>query len=213
MLNAQDLADSIVDVCHKLALMGMACANGGNVSVRLAEDRVLITPSGVCLRDVNAGELVTVDMSGKKRLGSGTPSIETMSHTAFYGERPDVKAIIHCHPPSAVAWALARKLPPLESFCEGFFLVGEVRLVDPYVTPEEQPAVVGENARDVNGLLLSNHGLLMAGPDLRMALLRVETYELLCCAALAATNLGGAQRIEAEPLAWLQALHKQHFGG
>ena len=154
MLNAQDLADSIVDVCHKLALMGMACANGGNVSVRLTEDRVLITPSGMCLRDVDAGELVTVDMSGNKLHGPGIPSVETMSHIAYFRERADVKAVIHCHPPGALAWALARKLPPLESFCEGVFLVGKVMLVEPYVTPEQQPAVVGDNARDDSWLLL-----------------------------------------------------------
>ena len=137
--------------------------------------------------------------------------METMSHLAFYAERPDVGAVIHCHPPCALAWALARKLPPLDSFCEGYFLVGEVKLVRPYQTPLEQPALVRKLARRANGLLLSNHGLLMAGPDLRTAMLRVETYELLSRSALDALRVGGAKRIEPDPLAWLRNLHEEHF--
>jgi len=206
-----DAAESIADVCARLAGLDMASANGGNVSVRLSETSVLITPSGACLGDVGSNDLVTVNMQGEKLSGQGEPSIETKSHVAFYTERPDVHAVIHCHPPCALAWALAGKLPPIESFCEVYFLVREVYLVHPYRTPFEQPPLVKEHARHANGFLLSNHGLLMAGPDLRTAMMRVETYELLCRAALEAARIGGATRIPPRELSWLDKGHHEHY--
>jgi len=208
---AEDAARSVADVCARLAQLGMASANGGNVSVRLSDARVLITPSGACLRNVKASDVLTVDMAGEKVTGRGEPSVETMSHLAFYHERPDVHGVIHCHPPYALAWALAGKQPPLASFCEAYVLVGEIRLVRPYRTPLEQPVVVKTYAGGTNGFLLSHHGLLMAGPDLDVAMLRVETYELLCRAALEAEKIGGAERIGPKVLAWLKNLHEQHF--
>ncbi len=204
-------ASSIAQACVRLSALGMASANGGNVSVRASKSRVLVTPTGMCLHEVTPGDLVTVNMSGRKLKGRGKPSIETQSHLAFYEERPDIRSVIHCHPPYALAWALARKAPPMKCFCEGYFLVDDVKLVRPYQTPVTQPAVVRKHAAKVNGFLLSNHGLLMAGAELRTALLRVETYELLCQSALQAERIGGAQQIEPRQLAWLRRLHDEHF--
>ena len=204
-------ASSIAQACARLAALGMASANGGNVSVRVSKTQALVTPTGMCLHEVRPGDLVTVNMSGRKLKGRGKPSMETASHLAFYEERADIRSVIHCHPPCALAWALARREPPLKCFCEGYFLVGEVKLVRPYQTPVTQPDVVRKHASEANGFLLSNHGLLMAAPDLRTALLRVETYELLCQSALDALKIGGAKPIEPRRLEWLRQLHDEHF--
>ena len=206
-----DTGDDVVAVCKRLAELGMANANGGNVSIRLAEGKYLVTPTGMCLRDVTAADLVTVDATGAKLQGPGEPTMEVKSHLSLYAQRADLKAVIHCHPPAAIAWALARKLPPLEAYCEGYFLVGKVELIEPYHTPPELPAVIKKHASKANGFLLVNHGLMMAGSDLRTALLSVEDYELLCRAALAAEVIGGAKNIEPSKCAWLAELHKKAF--
>ena len=211
MKSISKAAKEVIGTCRRLAELGMASANGGNVSARLTEDRILVTATGVCLREVSGDDLVTVSAEGDKLQGRGEASMEAMSHLCLYKQRPDVNGVIHCHPPSAVAWALARQLPPLEAFCEGYFLVGEVKLIAPYQTPTDLPGVLEKESGNANGFLLSNHGLVMSGPDLRMALLRVETYELLCRAALEAITIGGAKSIEPSGLAWLAELHKKAF--
>ena len=203
--------DEVAAVCRRLAELGMAKANGGNISIRLADDNFLVTPTGICLREVTAADLVTVDAEGTKLQGAGKPTMEVKSHLSIYERRPDVGAIIHCHPPAAVAWALAGKLPPLEAYCEGYFLVGKVELIKPYQTPPELPAVIKKHADKANGFLLVNHGLMMAGADLRTALLRVEDYELLCRTALDAMAIGGAKTIDPSKLAWLADLHGKAF--
>ena len=201
----------VLNTCKRLAELGVANANGGNVSVRLAANRILITATGVCLREMSADDLVTVDSEGRKLHGNGQPSMETMSHLRLYQERPDLNGMIHCHPPAATAWALARRQPPLEAFCEGYYLVGRVELLVPYQTPVDLPALLKKHAANANGFLLSNHGLLMGGPDLRTALLRVETYELLCRAAIDSITIGGDKSIEPDKLSWLEDMHNKTF--
>ncbi|NIA06512.1 MAG: hypothetical protein GWP14_02555 [Actinobacteria bacterium] len=203
--------NELAAVCKRLAELGMANANGGNVSIRLAEGRYLATPTGMCLRDVSAADLVTVDATGTKVDGPGEPTMEVKSHLSLYQQRPDLNAVIHCHPPAALTWALAGKLPPLEAYCEGYFLVGKVELIEPYQTPPELPTVIKSKTENTNGFLLVNHGLMMAGSDLRTALLRVEDYELLCRAALDAEAIGGAKPIDPSKLAWLAELHGKTF--
>ena len=206
-----DTGDDVMAVCQRLAELGMANANGGNVSIRLADGKFLATPTGMCLREVTADDLVTVDAAGAKLQGSGKPTMEVKSHLSLYEQRPDLNAVIHCHPQGAIAWAMARRLPPLEAYCEGYFLVGQVELLSPYHTPVELPELVEKHAAKGNGFLLVNHGLMMTGPDLRMALLRVETYELLCRAGLDAASIGGAKAIQQSKLSWLAELHAQEF--
>jgi len=211
MSNRADTGEDVAAVCRQLTELGMARANGGNVSIRLADGKFLATPTGMRLGDVTAAELVTVDATGTKVAGEGHPTMEIKSHLSLYEQRADVNAVIHCHPAGAIAWALAGKLPPLEAYCEGYFLVGKVELIEPYQTPPELPAVIKSKAARANGFLLVNHGLMMAGPNLRTALLRVEDYELLCQAALDAEAIGGAKKIEASKLVWLADLHKKTF--
>ena len=206
-----DTGNDVLGVCRRLATLGLANANGGNVSIRLADENFLVTPTGICLREVSAADLVMVDAEGTKLQGRGKPTMELKSHLAIYEQRPDVGAIIHCHPQGAMAWALAGKLPPLEAYCEGFFLVGKVALIEPYQTPPELPAVIGKQADNANGFLLANHGLVMTGGTLRTALLRVEDYELLCRAALDAIVIGKVKPIDASKLAWLAELHNKIF--
>lgn len=211
MASMRDTSDNVVETCQRLAQLGMANANGGNVSIRLADGKFLATPTGMCLREVTADDLVTVDATGAKLRGAGEPTMEVMSHISLYEQRLDVGAVIHCHPPGAIAWAMAGRLPPLEAYCEGYFLVGKVELIEPYHTPPELPGVISKRADKANGFLLANHGLMMTGSDLRTALLRVEDYELLCRAALDATCIGGAKAIDPSKLTWLADLHAQKF--
>ena len=87
----------------------------------------------------------------------------------------------------------------------------KVELIESYQTPPELPAVIKSKADNANGFLLVNHGIMMAGPDLRTALLRVEDYELLCRAALDAETIGGTKTIEPSKLDWLANLHSKTF--
>ena len=92
---------------------GLVVANEGNLSVRLDERRILVTPSGKCKGRLTMEDLLVTDLSGEIVRGTGRPSSEMLMHLFFYRSRPDVHAICHAHPPTATGFAAARR--PLEA--------------------------------------------------------------------------------------------------
>src|SRR5256714_9658628 len=121
--------------CRQLAAQGLIAGRDGNLSVRLAPDRVLVTPSGFIKSLVTAADMVEVDLTGKPRTG-GTrkPTSELDLHLRILRHRPDVLAVVHAHPPMATAFAVAGEEIPANLLPELIFVVGPVPHV-PYGSP------------------------------------------------------------------------------
>ena len=135
------LRRDLVEVCRRLHDRRLIGAGEGNVSCRLGKDRLLVTPSGVDKGFLRPADLLVVDRVGKRVRGRGRPSTELLMHLAAYAARPDVAAVVHAHPLTAVAFTVAGVAPPSDLLPEAVLVLGRIA-VAPFATPgtDELPA-------------------------------------------------------------------------
>ena len=107
MKSLTDPAKAIVEIGRRMWTKGWVAANDGNISIRLGETEVLITPTGASKGFLNAEDLVLIDLAGRALGGRGRPSSESLLHLSIYRDRPDVRGICHAHPVFATAYAVA----------------------------------------------------------------------------------------------------------
>jgi len=190
-----ETATKLVEIAKRLYDRNMNAALGGNVSFRHG-DEITITESGVNKGFINANDLIVVDIDGNKLLGNGKPSSEGKMHYEIYKLRPDVQAIIHAHPPFAVAFALAHHDLPDDILPECSILLGHVPCL-PYVTPStiELAREVAQGLAHRNAAFMANHGVITVGADLEEAYNRMELLEQTCISVVYATMLGGVHHI------------------
>jgi L-fuculose-phosphate aldolase len=181
----------IVRVCRRLYSAGLIAGQDGNVSVRLSHSRVLVTRAGLCKVDVTPDDLIEIDLDGTKHSGSGTASSEVGMHLRIYQRRPDVRAIVHAHPPVATGFGVAGLDFMDDVLPETIFQLGGVPLV-PYAmpgTPALGDALEPYLARH-DAFLLANHGATTVGPTLMLAHQRMESLEHAARILLTARTLG-----------------------
>jgi L-fuculose-phosphate aldolase len=190
-----DSATKVVEIAKRLYDRNMNAALGGNVSFRRG-DEVTITEAGINKGFMNADDVVVVDMDGNRVLGNGRPSSEGKMHYEIYKLRPDVQAIIHAHPPFAVAFALAHQDLPDDILPEATILLGHVPCL-PYVTPStiELAREVAQGLAHRNAAFMANHGAITVGADLEEAYNRMELLEQTCMSVVYASVLGGVRHI------------------
>lgn len=185
----------LVEIAKRLYERNMNAALGGNVSIRL-ENGIAITPAGINKGFMTEDDVVVVDMGGTRLRGNGQPSSEGKMHYEIYKLRPDVQAIIHAHPPFAVAFALAHRELPDDILPEATILLGHVPCL-PYVTPStiELAREVAQGLLRRNAALMANHGAITLGRDLEEAYNRMELLEQTCMSVAYASLLGGVHHI------------------
>lgn len=162
---------------HKVYAHGLVAANDGNLSVRLDDKRILITPTLLSKGDLRPRDLVILDCEGKIIRGKA-PSSEYRLHLAIYRQRSDVGAIIHTHPPYATAFAVSG-MELRELFLpEMIVTIGKIPLV-PYAPPSSQQLAdaAAQYMIDYDVVLLQNHGLVAVGSNLSEAYARTERSE------------------------------------
>jgi len=126
-----ELAADVVRVCRRLDDRGLIAGLDGNVSVRIDEARILVTPAGMPKGRCRAEDLVVVSLDGRRPSGSAAPSTELRMHLRIYARRADVRAIVHAHPPVATAFGVAGEGLVAPVLPEIILQVGSVPLV-PY---------------------------------------------------------------------------------
>ena len=190
-----DSATKLVEIAKRLYDRNMNAALGGNVSFR-REDEITITEAGINKGFMTEQDIVVVDMNGNKLLGDGRPSSEGKMHYEIYRLRPDVRAIIHAHPPFAVGFALAHQDLSDNILPECSILLGHVPCL-PYVTPStiQLAREVAEGLAHRNAAFMANHGAITVGADLEEAYNRMELLEQTCMSVVYARILGGVQHI------------------
>ena len=187
---------------------GYAAANDGNISLLAEPGRLLITPSGVSKGRMTPDMLLLTDLEGNVLEGDRHPSSEGKMHLAVYRGRPDVRAVVHAHPPVSTAFAVCRRgleTPYLSELVAG---LGEVPCTPVFamLSTDEVPRSVEPYLPDHNALLLANHGALAWGGDLWEAFDRLETVEHTAKIILYAELLGGGIPLTAEEVTRLQGL-------
>ena len=178
----------ILDIGRRLYERQYVAANDGNISIRVEDDRIWVTPAGVSKGYMTEDMLVCVDPDGNILSGTAKPSSETGMHLRLYRENPAIRAVVHAHPVNATSFAVARVPLDTALMTESVLGLGVVPVTEYAVTGS--PAIADSVApfcHDYNALLLANHGALTWGVDAMQAYYRMETLE--CCAAVM-KNLG-----------------------
>lgn len=177
----EEAVAEVIAVGKKLYAAGMAAGNSGNISVRLSQDEVLMTPTGVCKGDLTPDMAVVLDMEGRQLFGTMRATSEAGLHLAVYRQNPQAGAVIHAHTPCASAFALAGCDLHEYRLAEITERLGEIPLL-PYAPPGSSRLAeqVGEVAARCTGAILAEHGPVIWGENLREALYGIEELEAAC---------------------------------
>ncbi len=151
--------------------------------------------------------MVVVDLEGKKIRGTRDASSELLMHLEVYKNRPDVRAVVHAHPPIATGFAVAGIPLDRAVLAEVVTTLGSIPIAE-YGTPStpELPAAVRKYIKAHDGLLLANHGALTIGPDVYAAYYKMETIEHFAKISLVTRQLGRENLLSREEVHRLQEL-------
>jgi L-fuculose-phosphate aldolase len=193
--------EEIVHVGKLMFDKGWIAANDGNITVRLndreGEDgRILATPRGVSKGMLKTDDLVVVDLEGRKLAGDLEVTTEIGMHLTIYKARPDVRAVVHAHPPAATGFAVAGRALNLGVLPEVIICLGSVPLAE-YGLPGTPAFAEGmlPYIPKYDAMLLANHGAVAYGADVMRAFFRLDTVEHFARITVVAEVLGGARAL------------------
>ena len=200
---------AVRDAGKKLLAEGLVARTWGNVSVRLNETDMIITPSGRPYEELQPEDMVRVNYLTHKYEGSVKPSSEYKLHTAIYKTRKDINSVIHTHQMSASTVATARReIPPILD--DQAQILGPSVKVAPYALPNTKKIVKGtvKALKGRNAALMANHGAVCIGRDIDEVFVCCQVLEKTARAFIEAEFLGGAKSINKFE-AWI--MHKYYI--
>ncbi len=191
MVNAHKIKQDICEIGRRLYNKGFAAANDGNITVRIGENEVLCTPTMHSKGFLKPEDICLVDMTGKQLAGVKKRSSEALLHLEIYKQRPDVKSVVHCHPPYATAFAVAREPIPQCILPEVEVFLGDVPITK-YETPGGKAfaETVLPFVSKTNVIILANHGTVSYGEDVERAYWWTEILDAYCRILMLARDLG-----------------------
>jgi len=206
---SDSLRHDIVEIGRRLWQRGFVASNDGNISVRIAPDRLLMTPASVSKGFMSAEMMVITDLEGRvvEAAPGRKPSSEALMHLVVYRERPDINAVVHAHPPIATGFAVAGIALDRAVLAEVVTTLGGIPIAG-YATPSTQELAdtVAPLIRTHDGVLLANHGAVALGRDLYSAYYKMETIEHFAQISLVARQLGREHLLSREEVTRLQGL-------
>jgi L-fuculose-phosphate aldolase len=206
------LEHEIARVGRLLYERGLIVAGDGNISARLGPNRVLMTPAGLCKGRLEPRDMVVVDLEGAliRSAPDRRPSTERTLHLLLYQARPDVQAVVHAHPPTAVAATMAGVSMNTEWLPETILTLGAIPTA-PYALTgtAEMYEAIEPFVAEHDALLLSHHGALTVGTTLAEALGRMEQVEHSARILLAAHQFGGVRPLPPTRVYELRSLREQ----
>ncbi len=212
MTNVFQLKKDICEIGDRIYKKGFAAANDGNITVRVSENEVLCTPTMHCKGFLKPDDIATVDMTGKQIAGNKKRSSEALLHLEIYKQRPDIKSVVHCHPPHACAFAVAREPIPQCVLPEVEVFLGDVPITT-YETPGGQAFAdtITPFVDKTNVIVLANHGTVSYGENVERAYWWTEILDAYCRILLLSKQLGGVNYFTEEKERELLKL-KQDWG-
>lgn len=211
-----DLRLAIVE-CGRISYeRHLMTSNDGNISVRMDDGLILVTPSGLSKGRLSTDDLIVVDLDGNiiSAKADRRPSSETPMHLEVYKQRDDVRAVVHAHPIFATALTVAGLEFPVDVLPEVLLTLGDVPITA-YATPSshEDAVTIRPFVKQHNALLLCQHGSLTYGKNLDEALIHLERIEHVSEIYYRAKMLGNVKRVPPEAQAQLIELREKYFKG
>jgi L-fuculose-phosphate aldolase len=190
-LESDALREEIIRVGRKLWQRQYVDGNGGNISVRLGSQYVLCTPTMMSKADMQPADICLSDLDGNILAGDRQRTSELMLHLEIYKANPAARAVVHCHPPHATAYAATGTPPPHGYITEFELFIGPVA-VAPYETPGTRAfaETILPYVEDHNTILLSNHGIVCWSDTVTHAEWLVEILDNYCRTIILAQQTG-----------------------
>lgn len=184
-------AEQIIMIMERIYGYGMTTTSGGNLSIHDDEGNIWITPAGVDKGSLTYNDIVCVKSDGTVE-GIHKPSSEFPFHRDIYRRRPDIKAVLHAHPPALVAFSIARKIPDTKLIPNMNLVCGEIGIAE-YALPGSDE--LGKNIaavfeEGVNTVILENHGIVVGASDIFKAFMAFETLDFCARLEIGARRIG-----------------------
>jgi L-fuculose-phosphate aldolase len=202
---------SVVEFGRLLYERRLLTGLSGNISGRVDEEEIIITPSGACKGMLDASDLLRMRIQDGKVLSEGRPSMETPFHLEIYRGRREVGGVVHAHPLFCTILAVTGRGLRTDLTPEGLLLLGEVAFV-PYATPgsEELAKKLEAVMKEHDAFILQNHGAITVGKDVAEAFFRMETLEFLAELQVRTEGVKGARPLSADEVKKILAMSSQH---
>ncbi|MDD6203627.1 MAG: class II aldolase/adducin family protein [Firmicutes bacterium] len=201
MKDSVRLRQDVIDTCLWLKSQGLVFSTWGNISVRLDDGNILITPSKLDYDIMVPDDLVVLAPDGTQVSGTRLSTSEREIHRNVMKKRGDVGAIIHMHSPYAMMAAARNEGVPVisEEMCQ--LLGGAIPLSREFVPSdmhERLGQVVTESVTDANAILIRNHGPVCLGKNLAEARVCCQVVEKSCKMYIHLLAAGGIQTLSEE---------------
>ena len=177
-LTEPEAREQIARYCALLWERRLVTGTSGNVSVRLKDGDVVVTPTQISLRAVEPGQLVRTGANGEPRPGQGQPTSELPLHIAAYEARPDIRAIVHTHPTFCVVWSKTGSVFERDTVGARETLGGVAWT--PYEPPGSRAlaqVTAAQFVRGIDTVLMERHGLSAVGTTLEQAYVATDLAE------------------------------------
>jgi len=183
--------DQIIMIIDKIYKGGLTTTSGGNISVIDEDGDVWVTPSAIDKGTLRASDIICVRKDGSIE-GRHKPSSEYPFHIAIYKCRPEIKAVIHAHPPALVSFSIVRKIPDTNVLPQAKNVCGPIGYA-PYALPGSNDlgdVIAEEFKKGVNAVIMENHGTVVGGSDLSDTYQRFETMEFCARTLINGSTIG-----------------------
>ncbi|MDO4570759.1 MAG: class II aldolase/adducin family protein [Planctomycetia bacterium] len=213
MRNLFQVKQEICAIGDRLYKRGYAAGNDGNISFRISDNEVVCTPTMISKGFMTPDDLCVVDMNGKQLSGKRKATSEIRLHLAVMKERPEVKSVVHCHPPYATAFGMAREPIPPCALPEVEIHLGEVPIAK-YAIPggQEFADTILPFVHKTKVIVLANHGTVSWGETPERAYWWTEILDAYCRMLILAKSIGNVGYFTKGEAEQLLAL-KKAWGG
>lgn len=199
-------ADQLVMFMERIYGYGMTTTSGGNLSILDDNGDIWITPGSIDKGSLTRQDMICIKPDGTI-IGNHKPSSEYPFHQHIYKTRPDIKAVLHAHPPALVAFSIVRKLPSTSLIPNVKFSCGEIGMAK-YGLPGSQDLgdkISSEFEKGFNTVILENHGVVIGAKTMFDAFKSFETLDFSARLEIDANNIGTPRTLTPEQIEWYKS--------
>ncbi|WP_299064471.1 class II aldolase/adducin family protein [uncultured Polaribacter sp.] len=183
--------NQITEVISRIYKRGMTTTSGGNISIIDEKGDIWVTPSAVDKGSLRASDIICVKKDGTI-IGKHKPSSEFPFHKAIYESRPDIKSVIHAHPPALVSFSIVRQIPNTNIISQAKHICGPIGYAKYEIPGSEElgTVIADEFKKGFKAIIMENHGTVLGGSDLTDAYERFEALEFCASTILYGSQIG-----------------------
>ena len=183
--------DQITEIISRIYKRGMTTTSGGNISIIDSNGDIWVTPSAIDKGSIRPSDIICVKKDGTI-IGKHKPSSEFPFHKAIYESRPDIRSVIHAHPPALVSFSIVRQIPNTNIISQAKHICGPIGYAKYEIPGSERlgDVIAKEFEKGYKAIIMENHGTVLGGSDLTDAFERFETLEFCARTILYGTRIG-----------------------